>query len=127
MMVPFLLLYFSTLYDTGSCGVVPEKGIPRGQYSELEKGIYLNRAPSSTYSTIFLILLFLFNYPDDNLADAATSHYYSVLPLPDRLPIDRATAGPVLSATRESFLSRCSPQNLYLSALFTGNKIANLS
>ena len=24
---------------------------------------------------IFLILLYLFNYPDDNLADTATSHY----------------------------------------------------
>ena len=28
------------LYDKGSCGVVPEKGIPRGQYSELAEGIY---------------------------------------------------------------------------------------
>jgi hypothetical protein len=25
-----------------SCGAEPEKGIPRSQYSELEKGIYLN-------------------------------------------------------------------------------------
>ena len=74
-MVPFLLLYFSTLYDTGSCGGVPEKGIPRGQYSELEKGVYLSRVPSSSYSTIFLILFFLCNYPDNNLVDTATSHY----------------------------------------------------
>ena len=70
-------------YDThhdrklGSCGGVPEKGpgIPRCQCSELEKGICLNRAPSSSYSIIFLILLFLFNYSDDNLDDTATSHY----------------------------------------------------
>jgi len=25
-----------------SCGAEPEKGIPRSQYSELEKGIYLS-------------------------------------------------------------------------------------
>ena len=31
--------------------------------------------PSVTYSIIILILLFLFNYSDDNLADTATSHY----------------------------------------------------
>ena len=54
---------------------IPKKGIPRGQYSELAKGIYLNRVPSSSYSAIFLILLFLFNYPDDNLVDTAISHY----------------------------------------------------
>ena len=61
--------------DRLSCGGVPEKGIPRVQYSELEKGICLIRVPSSSHSAIFLILLFLFNLPDDNLDDTATSHY----------------------------------------------------
>ena len=37
---------------------------------------------------------------------------YLILPLPDRLPIDRATADTVPAAARESFLSRCSPQNV---------------
>ena len=48
-----------------------------GQYSELEKRIYLNRVPPPSSSIIYIILLFLFNYPDANFADAATTHYGS--------------------------------------------------
>ena len=36
---------------------------------------YVNGVPSSSYSINLLIFLFLFNYPDDNLDDTATSHY----------------------------------------------------
>ena len=36
---------------------------------------YMIRVPSSLHSAIFLILLFLFNLPDDNLGNTATSHY----------------------------------------------------
>ena len=38
-----LVLYFSTVYAKGNYGAAPDKGIPRGQYSELARGIYLNR------------------------------------------------------------------------------------
>jgi len=62
-----------SLYDKGSCGGVPEKGIPRSQCSELEKGTYLSRVPSSSYSIILLILLYLFNLPYDNLDDTAAA------------------------------------------------------
>ena len=42
----------------------------------LRKGsTFRSRVPSSSYSIILLILLFLFNYPDDNLDDTAASHY----------------------------------------------------
>ena len=37
-----LVLYFSTAYAKGNSGAAPEKGIPHFQYSELEKGVYLN-------------------------------------------------------------------------------------
>jgi hypothetical protein len=38
-----LVLYFPTVYAKGNPGAAPEKGTPHCQYSELERGVYLNR------------------------------------------------------------------------------------
>ena len=68
-----------TVPAKGNYGAAPEKGIPRGQslrYSELAKGIYLNRALARVTSIpiIYIALLPYFR--------VATSHYGNDTALP---------------------------------------------